>query len=80
MNKNDTFKLLIFQSLEVNRTRDIDLLLQTFYSGREENLTAEEKAVIRDYATRWGVWFIQPTKLMSGANMCCFSGKKLLKS
>lgn len=55
MNKNDTFKLLIFQSLEVNRTRDIDLLLQTFYSGREENLTAEEKAVIRDYATRWGV-------------------------
>ena len=55
MNKNDTVKLLIFQSLEVNRTRDIDLLLQTFYSGREENLTAEEKAVIRDYATRWGV-------------------------
>ena len=78
MNKNDTVKLLIFQSLEVNRTRDIDLLLQTFYSGREENLTAEEKAVIRDYATRWR--FLQLAKLMSGANMCCFSGKKLLKS
>ena len=78
MNKNDTVKLLIFQSLEVNRTRDIDLLLQTFYSGREENLTAEEKAIIRDYATRWG--FVQLAKLMSWANMCCFSGKKLLKS
>ena len=78
MNKNDTVKLLIFQSLEVNRTRDIDLLLQTFYSGREENLTAEEKAIIRDYATRWG--FVQLANLMSGANMCCFSGKKLLKS
>ena len=69
MNKNDTFKLLIFQSLEVNRTRDIDLLLQTFYSGREENLTAEEKAIIRDYATRWG--FVQLANLICVA----FQGK-----
>ena len=48
----------------MNRTRDIDLLLQTFYSGREENLTVEEKAIIRDYATRWGVRFVQLAKLM----------------
>ena len=40
------------QSLEVNRTGHIDLLLQTFYSGRSENLTDEERAIIRDYATR----------------------------
>ena len=61
----------------MNRTRDIDLLLQTFYSGREENLTVEEKAIIRDYATRWGVRFVQLAKLIS---ICVvFQGKSCQK-
>ena len=42
------------QSLEVNRTEDIQLLLQTFYSGRSENLTAAERRVITQYASKWG--------------------------
>ena len=55
--KSETLKdqpkfMVFFQSLEVNSTSHIELLLQTFYSGRQANLTEREKAIIRDYATR----------------------------
>ena len=40
------------KGLEVSEGRHIELFLQTFYSGREEELTEEEEKVIRSYATR----------------------------
>ena len=61
------------QSLEVNRTGHIDLLLQTFYSGRPENLTDEERAIIRDYATRLEAKNYIFTGIRD--HLVCFQGK-----
>merc|ERR1719397_402527 len=42
----------LFTGLEVSNSSHIELLLQTFYSGRSESLTKEELGIIESYATR----------------------------
>ena len=49
---SETFNPLYLQGLEVSKTSHIELFLQTFYSGRAENLTEDEMEIIESYATR----------------------------
>jgi hypothetical protein len=43
---------IIFQSLGVSNPEQVDLLLKTFYTGRREKLTEEEKQTMADIALR----------------------------